>query len=287
LESAEDSSDAPTTQREQRRDIGAGTPLIEAVGVTHPGRLRARNEDAFEIVTTHGVALIADGLGGHPAGDIAARMAVQEVGEYVRELDLDPTHPNPNDPGSAPRASMDFLGRAVEHANREIHFAGHRYPVCAGMGATVAALLLVRGFAICAHVGDSRIYRLRGGELSRLTEDHTRAAEYRRSQGPNANPAITRKHENTLTRCLGARPAVQVDLSSSQAAPGDLYLLCSDGLWSVVPEPTILRVLRETSDLGEAAERLVAEANAAGGPDNITVIVVRSLAEPSSEAAPD
>jgi serine/threonine protein phosphatase PrpC len=281
---AEDSIDEPAvTQRDVRLDLGRGTPLIEAVGVTHPGRIRQRNEDAFEIVATHGLAMIADGLGGHAAGDIAARMAVQEVSEYVRDLDLDPTLPDLNDPSAAPRASMDHLLHAVEHANREIHFAGHRYPVCAGMGATVAALLLVRGFAICAHVGDSRIYRLRGSELSRLTEDHTRAAEYRRSQGAHANPAVTKRHENTLTRCLGARPEVAVDISCSRRAPGDVYLLCSDGLWSVVPDETIFRVLLETSELDGAAERLVAEANAAGGPDNVTAIVVRHLADQASD----
>lgn len=276
MESAEDSKEEVTTQREPRV-VRSGIPLIEAVGATHPGRLRARNEDAFEIVVNHGLVVIADGLGGHPAGDIAAKMAVQEVSEYIRELDLDPTQPDPNDPGSAPRATMDFLGMAVQHANREIHFAGLRYPVCAGMGATFAALLLVRGFAICAHVGDSRIYRLRGGELERLTEDHTRAAEYLRAQGRNADPAITRKHESTLTRCLGARPEVRVDLSAARRMPGDMYLLCSDGLWNVVPEATIARIVGETADVGEAADRLIAEANAAGGPDNITAVVVRPL----------
>lgn len=278
MDSAEDSGDGVITQREMRVDPGRGTPLIDAVGATHPGRLRARNEDAFEILATHGLAMIADGLGGHQAGDIAARMAVQEVGEYVRELQLDPTEPDLNDPGAAPRATMDFLRQAVQHANREIHFAGHRYPVTAGMGATFAALLLVRGVAICAHVGDSRIYRLRGSELSRLTEDHTRAAEYRRAQGANADPAVTKRHEATLTRCLGARPEVVVDVSCERRAPGDLFLLCSDGLWSVVPEETIARILREKTDVGEAAEQLVAEANAGGGPDNITAIVVRPLA---------
>ena len=283
MESAEDSIEQQvTTQRELRVDLRGGTPIIEAVGATHPGRLRARNEDAFEILTTHGLAMVADGLGGHQAGDIAARMAVQEVGEYVRELDPDPTQPDPNDPASAPRTTMDFLRNALEHANREIHFAGHRYPVCAGMGATFAALLLVRGFAIWAHVGDSRIYCLRGGELTRLTEDHTRAAEYLRAQGKNADPAVTRRHESTLTRCLGARPEVVVDVSAARRVPGDLYLLCSDGLWNVVPAATMTRVLLGTNDLGEAAEQLVAEANAAGGPDNITAVVVRSLADGST-----
>ena len=96
MDSAEDSGDGVITQREVRVDTGRGAPLIDAVGATHPGRLRTRNEDAFEILATHGLAMIADGLGGHQAGDIAARMAVQEVGEYVRELELDPTEPDLN-----------------------------------------------------------------------------------------------------------------------------------------------------------------------------------------------
>lgn len=277
MESADDSGEEVHTQREVRIELRAAPPLIDAAGATHPGRLRARNEDAFDIIAPHGLAMIADGLGGHQAGDIAAKMAVQEVGEYVRELDLDPTQPDPNDPSSAPRATMDFLRIAVQHANREIYFAGQRYPVCAGMGATLAALLVVRGFAIWAHVGDSRIYLLRGGALTRLTEDHTRAAEYRRAQGPRANPAVTRRHESTLTRCLGVRPEVSVDIEYARRVPGDLFLLCSDGLWNVVPEDSIVRILRHHPDLGEAADALVAEANASGGPDNITVVLARPL----------
>ncbi|MEZ4314680.1 MAG: protein phosphatase 2C domain-containing protein [Polyangiaceae bacterium] len=279
METAEDSVDEVTTKRELRLDDAEGPPLILAGGATHPGRMRMRNEDAFEIVAECGLAMLADGLGGHPAGDIASRMAVQEVGEYVRELDLDPTQPDASDPGAAPRATMDFMSLAVLHANREIHFAGLRYPVCAGMGATFVSLLLVRGFAIFAHVGDSRVYRLRAGELTRLTEDHSRAAEYLRAHGTQADPAITRRHEGTLTRCLGARSEVMVDVGYDHHLPGDAYLLCSDGLWSVVPESTLARILTETVDPGQAAEQMILEANRAGGPDNVTAVIVYAVAD--------
>jgi PPM family protein phosphatase len=285
VEAVDDIGEEPTTDRDIRVAYHArpNTP-IEAAGATHPGRWRTRNEDAFEILSDIGLSMVSDGLGGHPAGDIASHMAVQEVAEYLRDLDLDPTKPDVND--ALPRATMDLLALAVQHANREIHFAGRRFPVCAGMGSTFAALLVVRGFAILAHVGDSRIYRLRGGRLEQLTEDHSRAAEYVRALGEKADPIVARSQEGALTRCLGAWPRVEVTVAAVPRVPGDLFLICSDGLWGVVPEETITQILREESDVGEAAERLIDEANAAGGPDNITALVVRPFAVSMSSRPP-
>jgi serine/threonine protein phosphatase PrpC len=275
VEAAEEIADEPTTDRNARTEqfLGASA-VIEAAGATHPGRMRTRNEDAFEILVDVGLALVADGLGGHPAGDIASRMAVQEVADCLRDLDLDPTKPDVNDAGALPRPTMDLLQLALQHANREIHLAGRRFPVTAGMGTTIAALLVVRGFAIVAHVGDSRIYLIREGQLVPVTEDHSRAAEYARFHGPNTHPPT----DGALTRCLGAWPRVDVSISAVRRAPGDTFVLCSDGLWNVVPEDAIVRIVLGAADLGEAADRLIEAANAAGGPDNITAVVVRPLA---------
>jgi protein phosphatase len=286
VEQVDEIADEPTTEREGR---ARRTPPIEAVGATHPGRVRQRNEDAFDIVLDQGLAMVADGLGGHPAGDIASRMAVQEVAEHMRELDPDPTQPNLNDADALPHASIALLRRSVQQANAAIHAAGHRYPVVSGMGTTFAALLIVRAHAIIVHVGDSRVYRLRDGELSALTEDDSMAAEYLRALGDHADPEVVRQHEGTLTRCLGAFADVQVTVRTERRLAGDLFLLCSDGLWTTIPHAILRRILVETPDLSQAVERLVAEANAAGGPDNITAVLVRPLqgdgAGPSSGPA--
>ncbi len=272
MEHGQDITDEPTTEREGR---AGRKPPIEAAGATHVGRVRQRNEDAFEIVAELGLAMVADGLGGHPAGDIASRMAVQEVAEHMRDLDPDPTQPNLNDAEALPRAAIDLFRMAVQQANAAIHSAGHRYPVVSGMGTTFAAILVVRAHAIIAHVGDSRVYRLRDGELTALTEDDSMAAEYVRALGASADPEVVRQHEGTLTRCLGAFADVPVTVRTERRLPGDLYLICSDGLWTTIPHAILRRILVETPELGELADRLIAEANAAGGPDNITAVLVR------------
>ncbi len=267
MEATEDIADEPTTDRNARTEQFAGkeNAVIEAAGATHPGRLRTRNEDAFEILADVGLVLVADGLGGHPAGDIASRMAVQEVADYLR-------------------STMDHLSRAIQHANREIHVAGRRFPVTAGMGTTIAALLVVRGFAIVAHVGDSRVYLLREGQLVQVTEDHSRAAEHARFHGPNTHRRAPQ--DGALTRCLGAWPRVDVTISALRRAPGDMFLVCSDGLWNAVSDEMMQHVLLNTADAGEAADLLVEEANAAGGPDNITAIVVRPIAAEGRSSRP-
>lgn len=277
VEQLHEITDEPTTEREGRLGSKPPSGPIDAAGLSHPGRVRARNEDAFEIVSELGLAMVADGLGGHPAGDIASRMAVQEVADRMRDLDPDPTQPDLNDVEAVPRAAMDLVRFAVQQANSAIHSAGHRFPVVSGMGTTFAAVLIMRAFAIVAHVGDSRVYRLREGELRALTEDDSMAAEYMRTLGAAADPEIVRQHEGTLTRCLGAFPEVQVTMRAERRMPGDVYLLCTDGLWTTVPHEQMARILFESPDPVLAVQRLVDDANAAGGPDNITAVVVRPL----------
>ena len=279
-------NDEPTTEREGKAGSARPPPPVAAAGYSDAGRVRVRNEDAFEMVDELGLAIVADGLGGHPAGDIASRMAVQEVADRMRDLDPDPTLPDLNDAEAVPRAAMDLLRFAVQQANSAIHAAGQRYPVVNGMGTTIAAVLLVRSFAIVAHVGDSRVYRLRDGDLAPLTEDDSMAAEYVRSLGAKADPEVLRLHEGTLTRCLGAFPEVTVTVRAERRTPGDVYLLCTDGLWTTIPHDRLGRILFETTDPALCVRRLIDEANAAGGPDNITAVVVRTGPEISDSTTP-
>ena len=276
---------APVTTRENSTVSHVrllGRPR-EAAGATHPGRVRARNEDAFGIEEDLGLSMVADGLGGHAAGDVAARMAIQEILRYLREADTDPTPKETEDDDTAPRLTIGFLAEAVKQANKTIHLASRNLPECAGMATTIAAVLLLRGFAFLVHVGDTRIYRLRAGKLVRLTADHSMAEEYLRARGSKADPELVRRTAGTLTRCLATRADVRVAAQLDRCAPGDVYLLCTDGLWGPVDDEAIARAITEARDLKSAAERLVELANEAGGSDNITAVLVRPLLADSDD----
>jgi protein phosphatase len=258
---------------------------IDAAGATHPGRLRERNEDRFGIMLDLGLCVVADGLGGHAAGDIAAQLAIDEAAKYLRDSDPDPTPPVGDPEDTAPRLTIGFLSLAVQHANKAIHLAARINPAREGMGATIAAVLVTGRFAFLAHVGDSRVYRLRAGMLERLTEDHSAAEEYLRQAGPSADPAVAQRRAHLLTRCLGTRADVRVSMRFERFEPGDLYLLCTDGLWGVVEHETIARTMTEAQDMQSAADRLIDLANEAGGPDNITAILLRPSGASADEQA--
>jgi serine/threonine protein phosphatase PrpC/DNA invertase Pin-like site-specific DNA recombinase len=212
------------------------------------------------------VDAIADGMGGSVAGEIAAQMAVDLVRDSLR----DPGTMWPErDSGPA------LLAAAIERANRAIYNAAQGTPVWRGMGTTIAAVL-VHGHRIAlAHVGDSRIYRLRDGRLSQLTEDHS-LFNFLVGMG-RADPEHPEEfaHHNVILRALGAEPLVEVDARLVDAAPGDAFLLCSDGVSGMVPPRELASILVAHTRPSEAVERIVARANELGGPDNITAVVLR------------
>jgi len=256
---------------------------FDAAGATHAGQLRAKNEDRFAIASDLGLCIVADGLGGQAAGEVAAQLAIDDVATYLREADADPTPQEEEDEDTAPRLTIGFLALAVQHANKAIHLAARNVAACNGMGTTIAAVLFVGAFALLAHVGDSRVYRLRGGKLQRLTEDHSWAEEYLRMHGSGADLNIARARSHLLTRCLGSNADVRVSVRVERSEHGDLYLLCTDGLWNVVEGEAIAQVLSEAGDLKHAMNRLIDLANAAGGPDNITAILVRPIGAGADE----
>jgi len=249
---------------------------FEAAGGTHTGQLRATNEDRFAIVRDLGLCVVADGLGGHSAGEVAAQLAIDEVTTYLREAAPDPTPREKESEDTGPRFTIGLLALAVQHANKAIHLAARNVAACNGMGTTIAAVLVVGGSsAFLAHVGDSRVYRLRGGQLQRLTEDHSWTEEYLRTHGAGADLRVAQARSHLLTRCLGSSADVRVSLHFERFDPGDVVLLCTDGVWNVVEAEVIAQVLSEAGDLQRAADRLIDLANVAGGPDNITAILLR------------
>ncbi|SDF10758.1 protein phosphatase [Thermus arciformis] len=226
---------------------------------THPGLKRPKNEDALGHLLTPwgGVFVVADGMGGHRTGEVAARLAVETILGHFQEAE------------PSPKALLE----AFERANARIHQEAQR-PENRGMGTTATCLLLDLPYALVAHVGDSRAYLLRGGELTLLTEDHSWVAERVRQGLLSPEEARTHRWRNVITNALGSFPQARVDLLGLKLFPGDTFLLCTDGLSGVLEDRTLKEVLKNFPP-EEAARRLVELANEWGGPDNISAIVVR------------
>ncbi|WP_424184024.1 PP2C family protein-serine/threonine phosphatase [Actinokineospora sp. G85] len=240
-------------------------PVIRVGAATDVGAVRAANEDAF--LVTGSVFAVADGMGGHAAGDVASAMAV----EGLRGLDAEVV-----------RRPDDVRARLVR-VNADIVAASVREPAQAGMGTTVTGICLV-DFAGSAHwvvfnIGDSRVYRYAEGALSQLTTDHSEVAELMAAGELTPEQAAVDVRRNVVTRALGSHVAPEPDLLVIPPSEGDRFLLCSDGLTGEVSDGVIAEVLAGVADPQEAAERLVADAVAAGGRDNVTVVVVDHVSE--------
>jgi serine/threonine protein phosphatase PrpC len=222
------------------------------------GRQRRANEDSY--MARSPVFVVADGMGGAQAGEVASRVAVEA---FERGLD---------DGGAS---AEQLLAERVREANARIHEMSQAEQDRAGMGTTITAAHVGEHEVAIAHVGDSRAYRLRGDALERLTEDHSLVEEMRRRGQLTAQEADEHPQRSIITRALGPEPEVAVDTHSWRGAAGDVYLLCSDGLTSMVPEAQVEALLRESPTLGDAGRALIDAANAAGGRDNITVVLFR------------
>jgi PPM family protein phosphatase len=248
--------------------------IVDRAGVTQTGNVRRMNEDAFLIAEP--LFVVADGMGGAQAGEIASRMAADE---FER---LDPAQ------GGGEQALREVIGLA----NRRILERAHSDPGLAGMGTTViAALVSADGRVAFGHVGDSRAYLLRSGELRQLSEDHSLVSELVRSGELSEAEAERHPQRSVITRALGADPDVQVDTFTVDGRAGDVVLLCSDGLNTMVDEATIGRLMASGDSAEAIARELVRAALAGGGEDNVTAIVFRlgetdERAEPADATAP-
>ena len=242
------------------------------VGRTETGYVRASNQDALALLNDCGVWIVADGMGGHPAGDIAAHTAVataeqraQERGAWLR------AHPN-----SAP----EFMTDLVTSANRRIHDLMVAKPSLKGMGTTFVALAITPApipIAHTAHLGDSRAYLYRAGQLTQLTRDHTLVEKFVQRGLIDAATALTHPDRHILTKGLGMDADMKPDLTSTPLTPHDLILLCSDGLTKMLEDAAIASTLLHAhGDPHRACHDLIVQALSRGGEDNVTVIVVAS-----------
>ena len=248
---------------------------VKAYGLTHVGRQRQHNEDSFLVEDGAKLYLVADGMGGHAAGEIASRIAVDSISEFILHTkEDDGTWPHAYDEQF--RRSTNRLMAAVRMANTRVLEAMRKDVRLRGMGTTVVACMAEDKTMSFAHVGDSRAYLIRDNQLSRITNDHSWVFE--QVQAGMLTEAEAEKHplRNVITRALGGALQVNPDASEIEIREGDVYLLCSDGLTGMVPEEEILKVVAESSSLEAACQQLIDAANARGGLDNVTAILVKT-----------
>lgn len=232
--------------------------LGESAGRTDPGRVRRRNEDSF--VLDPPLFAVADGMGGAQAGEVASRLTAAAFREFHEADRLPPD---------------ERLPAIIQEANRRIYERARADSDVSGMGTTVTAALLTGGRVTLGHVGDSRAYRIRNGELEQLTEDHSLVGDLMRSGRLTPEEADAHPQRSVITRALGTDPEVDVDTLTVEAEPGDLFLLCSDGLTTMVADEDILGILDAAPTLDDAARTLVKAANTGGGEDNVTIVLFR------------
>jgi len=248
-----------------------------AAGLSDVGLQREHNEDSFCILSEHRLFVVADGMGGHRAGDVASRMATMEISAFFDASDIDGNEwPTEDDSRLTP--DQNRLVSAVKLANQRIFQASIRNRSVQGMGTTVVGALFVREDRKIhiAHVGDSRAYRVRTGSITQLTRDHSLLNDYLLVMPNLTDEQKERLPTNVITRALGMQDAVAVDLYFEDVEPGDVYVLCSDGLNGMVSDERILDIVHSAgSDVETAAITLISQANQNGGEDNITVVVVQ------------
>lgn len=236
---------------------------------TDTGRLRNNNEDSVVVDAQAGVAVLADGMGGYNAGEVASGMATSfissQLGRWLAEASAEATD-------SDVRRAMDIC---VDNANRAIFEQADTNPQCAGMGTTLVVAVFREGRCLMGHVGDSRAYRLRGGVLTQITHDHSLLQEQIDAGLITEEQAAFSANKNLVTRAVGVEDAVLLETKLHELQPGDLYLLCSDGLSDMLADEVIQQLLSVSESLEALGTTLVSAANEAGGRDNISVILVR------------
>jgi len=242
-------------------------PVLVSAALTDRGRVRTHNEDAVHADPCMGLLIVADGMGGHKAGEVASALAIVRMREVMEKALA-------NDPEPDTHTAGELLKDAVQAANHAIFEAAESDPRYSNMGTTLVAGLLMGQHVHVAHVGDSRLYRFRDGQLECLTSDHSLVQEMLDQGLYTPEQASRASNRNIVTRAMGLQAEVEVSLQQYPLEQADLYLLCSDGLSDMLDEDTIALTLHQFGDnLDKAAHCLVEAANQAGGRDNISVVL--------------
>jgi PPM family protein phosphatase len=255
--------------------------VLKVAGLSDVGRERDHNEDCFGMFPEFNLFIVADGMGGHRAGDVASRIAVDSIGEFFEATSRDDiTWPFQFDPNSP--TSVNRFVTSIQVGNSKIFRESSESEDHQGMGTTVVGVMGIEENSAMhvAHVGDSRCYRIRGGEISAVTLDHSLINDYLRAAPDLTEEQLAELPTNVITRALGMQDKVLVDVQTISVENGDIMLLCSDGLNGMLRDSEILEIVeKHRADLNQAARALVDAANEQGGEDNITVILVEVAPE--------
>lgn len=244
---------------------------VFSAGMTDTGRARDHNEDAIAWDVPRGLALLADGMGGHNAGDVASRLCLETLNDVLLPALEKPLRLRPNKNMSR---QATLVRRSVNKANTAIFENAEANPERKGMGTTLVAVLFYDDKAVVAHVGDSRVYRLRGRTLEQVTADHSLVRELLEKGAITAEEAENNPYSHVITKAVGVRPRVAAEVQELEAQPGDVFMLCSDGLTDLVTDSEIEETLVAFEGNWErAAQRLIDLANNHGGRDNISVVI--------------
>ena len=248
---------------------------LEIVSATDPGMVRSHNEDSVASDASKGLVVLADGMGGYNAGEVASGMATTVITTELQQL-LERRPAYTIDEKTGKVVAEKILTDQIAKANTSIYQAAQSQPQYAGMGTTLVVALFYDNRVAVAHIGDSRLYRLRGEEFSQVTKDHSLLQEQIDSGLITPEQAKQSANKNLVTRALGIDPSVEPEIHEHDALPGDIYLLCSDGLCDMVSDEDICMVLQTLgANLTLCAHQLVQMANDNGGRDNVSVILVR------------
>lgn len=250
---------------------------IDVAGSTHVGMKRGHNEDNFVLMSDERLWVVADGMGGHASGEVASKLAIDEICEFFKftSKDVDATWPFKMEKDRS--YSANRLGTGIKVANRRIWEENHG-PNSTGkdMGTTIVGMHIdTENRILVGHVGDSRVYRFRSGDIFQVTEDHSLLNQYLRDGKLKPEEVASFPYKNVILRALGMKDAVGVDVSEHEPLDGDVYLLCSDGLSGMISDQKMAEILKRTADLQKASDQMIDAANAAGGTDNVTCVLVR------------
>jgi len=258
---------------------------LEMVSLTHPGMVRAHNEDSVACEASCGLVVLTDGMGGYNAGEVASGIAVSVVSSEIKHY-LEDARPEEKDAGSGDDVAVMLLRANVQKANSSIYHAAHSQPQYAGMGTTIVSGLFYDNRVAIAHIGDSRMYRLRGEVFEGITRDHSLLQEQIDSGMISKADARVSQNKNLVTRAVGIDAEVETEIHVHDVKRGDIYLFCSDGLNDMVEDEDIAETVKMLkTNIPLLATQLIQLANDNGGRDNVSVILVKvngDFAAPSS-----
>lgn len=242
--------------------------IVHAVGLTDVGRVRSINQDSFHLIKDKNISIVADGMGGHAAGDQASKIAVKTITEILEGYDFQ------SEDGESGMSIEELVRYALQEANEQILLASLSNQHLQGMGTTAIVAVENQGKLYLGHVGDSRTYLVRNQKISQITEDHSVVQQLVKAGAISEAEAEVHPYKNVITRCLGMQANVEPDTLEMVLEPGDRILMCSDGLSNMVSDATLEQLINETETPESTCQKLIDLANENGGTDNITAVLL-------------